>query len=354
MLSINQIIDLNKSETDSPFFMINRDQKIAQQKVIITNIIQREAFGCSPDSVSRDIIQRFNNFLCQLNQMQLYLECEYIETIFKESERWFNLASLINHRFGTFGFMNHFLVDKLIIERHLSQLKLMLKSDVSHLLKIEEQVAENEALLNQQREIFKDMILQYQADLTERKVAANNIIHGVFDGGETSDEEKMIVNAAYELNFFEDKFMGYSVAYDEFSQSMLDSFSSIKRELRTLSVNASSLIDMIYSAELSKDKSFILEPTMSFEADLATYARKSFKGELPVHILYALVKTHVSLMIESNSNIIALSQEIDVQSQLFGEELIHSIQPYVKNELIKVSAESMIRTQREYEYDCES
>lgn len=354
MLSINEIIEKNKESSGEPYFLLNSDEGSRQHRAIITNISKSQKLVSSPDTVSRDLIQQVNNFLCHFNMMQNHFDLSEINGTHARFSRYYNAAHFINLRLGSISFLNTLMVDKLLISDFLSKIQALLRVDIDHVTKIQDHLEDAKSLIDSQMLELDSLVKKYDADSFEQKIAANNVISRIVGGMGSQRDDANVVNSAFNLSVFEERLNDHISTQRRFYESLLTKIDAISKCLVSFSINSSSLVDVISSAIASNEKTFDISPTNSFEADLATYVRKTIKSELPLQILKELVDSHLRLVNESNLEIENIANDIDIESQSYSNGLIESIQPFVKNDLVKVSAESMLNTQRKYEYDCEN
>ncbi|ELP5899803.1 hypothetical protein QTV49_001700 [Vibrio vulnificus] len=354
MLSINEVIEKNTEGSGEPYFLLNSDEGSRQHRAIITNISKSQKLVSSPDSVSRVLIQQVNNLLCQFNMMQNHFDLSEVNAIHARYSRLYNAAHFINLRFGSISFLNTLIVDKIIIANSLSRIQILLKNDVEHVAKIQDHLEETRSLIASQMLELDSLLKKYEADSFEQKIAANKVISRIVGGMDSDQDDVNVVNSAFNLAVFAERLNDYILTQRHFYESLLIKIDAIYKCLVSISINSSSLVDVISSAIASNEKTFDISPTNSFEADLATYVRKTIRSELPLQILKELVDSHLRLVNESNLEIENIANDIDIESQSYSNGLIESIQPFVKNDLVKISAESMLNTQRKYEYDCEN
>lgn len=354
MLSISEVIKKNKEESGEPYFLLKRDGEHLKFKAIITNMSKSEKLLSSPDTVSRDLIQQVNNLLCQLNMMKISFDFTLLNESHMKFKQMFDAAYFINSRIGCISFINSVVIDKVLISKHLTKIQSLLKIDIEHMAKVEDHISEAKSLIFKQLSDLDTVEKKYHADSFEQKTAANNAISRVLSSQTSNIDDEKIVNSAFNLSSFEERLDDYIETQRRYYESLLVKIDEITKCLVSINVNSSSLVDVISSAIGSKEKSFDIIPTNSFEANLATYVRKTIKSVLPLNILMDLLNSHLELINQSNIEVENLTNDIDIQSQCYSDGLIESIQPFVKKDLVKVSAESMLNTQRKYEYNCEN
>lgn len=353
MLSINQIIEANIKSGGSPYFPIDAQQEGFSNLAFVANSIKRTNL-MTPDEVSRALIQQLTNLACHVNLMEISLELSPVYKGVRKLNKSLCFAKLVNSTLGGVELLNQKALSSVLKHSGILSIDAGIREAMTLLPKIEDHLDEMSRIVEVQIEGTNILVAKYRNDFTERQILCNTIISNVLGGRSASINDAKMLNDVAAISSFSDHLDNFASLYRNFYAGMLEQIESAKKSLREISVNFVSAVDVIDYSASSPTKSFGLQPTDSFEADISTLFRKTMNGELPILLLASVLERHIVFISEANSALVEVANTIDQQVNYFGDEVRTVIQPHVSCDLVKVSAESMLNTQRKYEYNPEN
>lgn len=353
MLSINQIIEANEKSGNSPFFLIDSHQEGFSNLAFVANSIKRTNL-MTPDEVSRAFIQQLTNLACHINLMEISLELSSIYEGVGKFNKSLGFAKLINSALGGFESLNQKALNSVLNHSGLPNIDAGIRETMTLLPKIEDHLDEMSRIIEVQIEGTNELVSQYRSDCTERKILCNTVINNVLGGKSSSVDDTKMLNDVMSISEFSEQLGSYATLYQNFYAGLIEQIALAKASLKEISVNFASTVDLIDGYATSPVKTLVLQPTDSFEADISTLVRKSMNGESPLLLLASVLEKHIVFISDANAELIEVANTIDQQVNYFGEEIRTVIQPHVSCDLVKVTAESMLNTQRKYEYNPEN
>ncbi|MCY9861177.1 hypothetical protein OTK49_01360 [Vibrio coralliirubri] len=355
MLSINQIIEANEKTGDSPYFLIDSNQLGFSSRAFVANSIKRSDL-MTPNEASRVCIQQLTNLACHVNLMEISLDLTSVyEGVFK-FRKSLVVAKVINSVLGRFDSLNQKALQSVVNYSGLDSVNEGVREAATMLLKIEDHLDEMHQLITDQIVKIEQLADKYKVDSNERKILCNTIISKVIAGESLKDEsaDVALANDVKTMDEFVKHLEIFAKMYHEFYAGLIVQIEQARASIKEIAVNFESTIDVIDDCASSPVKSLGVLPTESFEADISTLIRKSMSGESPLIVLASVLEKHIIFISEANSALIDVANSIDRQVNYFAEEIRTVIQPHVTCDLVKVSNESMLNTQRRYEYNPEN
>jgi hypothetical protein len=124
----------------------------------------------------------------------------------------------------------------------------------------------------------------------------------------------------------------------------------ISREVADLQLCLGSLLESV-KYEDRKDTRYLFEnmPSGSLTADISSTLFKITNGEVEVLVLESLVEEHGKSIVAHNDITHGLSKDIDTLLDELGQHISQQVVPFIEFSTKKVSIQSMLNAQRDYD-----
>lgn len=352
MSYINEIIKRNLEVHGSEFYPVEASNEdfahLAYAAQSLNGVGESTA-----DHFAREFSQVATNLAHTLNEMQPFLsDCDYQPALNEASESIL-LAKKVNEKLCKVQFINQRVVSHLVYQKSVTPLIQMAEGEVSTASKIKEFLPEaieacQEAIgkigdLNESytKARFESLIFLNQmidADLTKKQI-------------ETLDQdlEKSIIGADALIQFGEVIPKLSRTIMGHITQMQLK-INLITHEVADLQLCLGSLLDSVKFKD-RKDTRYLFEikPSGSLTADFSSTSRKISRGEVEVLMLESLVEEHGKSIVAHNDKAHDLSKDIDSTLDILGLHISQQVAPFIEFNIKKVSIQSMLDAQRDYD-----
>lgn len=357
MPSIQEIIQLNEENYDDRYFPINREEdSLVQQASSTQSFSNTLTFTC--DNIAREFNQMVTNVASTHNQMCLFLDLEELTDSKKNAHKYLTLASNLCFRIGRVPFFSDLLVRKVVLESGVYSTVNDIEAVQDSIVNIEDFIRELHDESTAMTHKLDEFSKAFKSQLFISKVFLNTEIEKASDSSRAEppdDDPDWIerVNHAYALYHFSPLFTETMEYIYGVSKNIHSKLNDVQSLLQKITLALSSVKEIINKSMAATTYSFDIYPTQSFDADMGNLSRKLDKGALDVLVFMNVFTKHYDEIELNNHLLTSKSFQLDSIINDFGGYVEAHISPLIVNNIVKVSNESMLQTQRDYDSEQE-
>ena len=348
MHTINSIIEDNKTEHGSPYFLINKEDPIFAQQAFVAQHKNKNSFD-SADEFSRKIIQFIVGAKSNFNSMSSSFEVSDLMALSQELKYSLSFLSKIDSQSLNLNFIFPFLY-KLVKIKKISPLLTEVDRHSNFSGDIDSHLNDLKIFFINQGKVISELRYKFKSDLFFRRVISNEILHQHFNGKSISEANIDFISKTNECVKFEIDFMNTTKSCENICSDFEYVISQTLTQLTELRCHLSKYSSLLDTSIVAQKVRFDLQPTLNPLNDFAVFKScVDEEGYFQLGVFTYLSDTYLLGIETTNTLIIDFDSILNKILYELDEECSITLQPYIHCSIKKVTLESMLASQREHD-----